>query len=88
MGRGVQVSRPNLPMNRTEALKIEDPWLRLLYAGIIYEAFFDFAYYRHDLSLRIPAFNFLISGGGEWKEHIKTNLLRDFIRYCKQEYWE
>lgn len=77
-----------IPFNRTEALKIEDPYLRLLYAGIIYDAFWDFYFYRNDMDVRIDAFNFLVSGGGEWKEHIKTNLLRDFIRFCKYEYWE
>jgi len=67
-------------------LEIDDPYQRLLYA-IVYESFWDFYYYRHDMSIRLPAFNFLISGGGEWKEHIKTNVLRDYIRFCKINYW-
>jgi len=68
-----------------EILEIEDPYQRLLYA-IVYQAFLDFAYYPHRMDIRLPAFRFLISGGGEWKDYIKTNVLRDFIRYCKTEY--
>lgn len=75
------------PWNKQWTLDIEDPYERLLYT-MVYDAFWDFYFYRDDMSIRIPAFNFLISGGGEWKEFIKTNLLRDFIRYCRLEYWD
>ncbi len=75
------------PWNKQWTLEIDDPYERLLYT-MVYDAFWDFYYYRNDLSIRIPAFNFLVSGGGEWKQYIKTNVLRDFIRFCRLEYWD
>lgn len=69
-----------------EILEIDDPYQRLLYA-VVHEAFWDFYRYRDDMSIRLPAFRFLISGGGAWKPFIKTNVLRDFIRFCRVFYW-
>jgi len=70
-----------------EILEIDDPYERLLY-GIVYQAFLDFYYHRYNMSLRLPAFTFLVSGGGVWKQYLRTNIKRDFIRYCKWEYWK
>ena len=68
-----------------EVLEIDDPWQRLMYA-IIYQAFLDFYYYPHKLELRMPAYEFLMSGGGEYKEFTPMNIKRVFIKYCKEEY--
>ena len=73
--------------SKHEILKINDPYKRLLYA-IIQEAFWDFYRYPHDLSRRIPAFNFLVSGGGYWKDSLDIDVRELFVRYCKENYYE
>ena len=70
-----------------EILEINDPYKRLLYA-IIYQAFLDFAYYPHKMEIRLPAFNFLVSGGGIWADHMDIDVKELFIRYCKENYYE
>ena len=70
-----------------DILKIIDPSERLLYA-IIYQAFLDFAYYPHKMEVRLPAFNFLISGGGYWADHTDIDIKAVFVRYCKENYYE
>ena len=69
-----------------DILGIEDPHRRLLYA-IIYRAFLDFGNFRHDMSARLPAFCFLVSGGGYWADHVDTDIRRIFVRYCKEHYY-
>ena len=70
-----------------DILEINDPYKRLLY-GIVYQAFLDFAYYPHRMDIRLPAFNFLVSGGGYWADHLDMDVREIFIRYCKENYYE
>ena len=70
-----------------EILAINDPHKKLLYA-IIYRAFLDFANRENPMYIRLPAFNFLVSGGGYWADHVDVDIRELFIRYCKENYYE
>lgn len=56
--------------------------------GIILKALEDFTEYPHKMEVRLPAFNFLISGGGYWADHTDIDIKAIFVRYCKENYYE
>lgn len=68
-----------------EVLEIEDNWQRLMYA-VIFSAFQDFYYYPHRPEIRMPAYEFLMNGGWDYKEFTPMNVKRVFLKYCKDEY--
>ena len=65
-----------------------DPYEELLQA-IIIQALKDFANYPHDMSIRLPAFVFLQSGGGYWADSLDSDFVkRLLVTYCKENYYE